>query len=60
MKIKYNLNLNEKYILVIQHPVTSEKKLIKKHINNIFEALKILNTKYFLYYLITIMVQKLL
>ena len=47
MKIKYNLNLTEKYILVIQHPVTSEKKLIKKHINNVFEALKNFNYKIF-------------
>ena len=50
MKIKYNLNLNEKYILVIQHPVTSEKKLIKKHINNIFEALK--NFKYKIFFIL--------
>lgn len=37
---KYNLNINNDYILVIQHPVTSEKKLIKKQINILFKVLK--------------------
>tara|TARA_B100001248_G_C27395524_1_gene465253 strand:- start:1249 stop:2391 length:1143 start_codon:yes stop_codon:yes gene_type:complete len=50
MKTKYNLNLKEKYILVIQHPVTSEKKLIKKHIDNIFKALK--NFKYKIFFIL--------
>lgn len=47
IKKKYNLDLKEKYILVIQHPVTSEKKLIKKHIENIFQALQKFNLNIF-------------
>ncbi len=44
---KYNLDLDKKYILVIQHPVTSERKLIKRHIENIFLALKKFNLNVF-------------
>ena len=44
---KHKINLNKKFILVIQHPVTSEKKLIKSHINNIFKALNKFNLNVF-------------
>jgi len=47
MKKKYNLDLKEKYFLIIQHPVTSEKKLINKHINNIFDAISNFDIKIF-------------
>ncbi len=48
MKKKYNIDVKKKFILVIQHPVTSEKKLIKKHIENIFKVLNSLKLNIFI------------
>ena len=45
---KYNFNIKSGYVLLIQHPVTSEKNLIKNHINSIFKALNKIDLKIFI------------
>ena len=45
---KYKFDIKSEYILMIQHPVTSEKNEIKNHINNLFNALNKIDLKIFI------------
>ena len=45
---KYKFDIKSNYILLIQHPVTSEKNQIKNHIDNLFKALNNIGLKIFI------------